>query len=152
MGEALEMWALRNGVEAWTENGRLVATFTSPDEAAEVVEEHNIEVEIERDEPTPEDKRTAEQRTQEIVADWRRHHPDGLRLLASMREAVARLERLASLRAPQIILASQAASIADRGVTIRAFWPEPPDDDEQIAIPSTPPNEPSAAMGGGIPE
>lgn len=120
-----ELWAVRparSGAEVWTENGRHVATFTCREVADEVVEDHNIGVEMERPEP-PEVVRSAEERQAARLAEWRVYDPSAARLLTSLAEASQRLQRLLSLKAPNCIIVGSIDTICDRAATLRALYP-----------------------------
>jgi hypothetical protein len=121
-----ELWALRptaTTVEVWTENGRHVATFMRREEAEEVVEDHNIEVEMNEPEP-PEVVKTREEQIAARVQEWRAVDPSGARLLDLIITASARLQRLLSLRAPRIIIVQGIETICQRAEALKGLYPD----------------------------
>jgi hypothetical protein len=117
------LWATASGGRVLTEDGALVATFTDEAVAAEIVDAHNFEVELDADD-TPEVRKTREQEIAARVDAWKREDPDGARPLRVLSESVARMARLLSLKAPPIILGENARRIADLGASLAALFPD----------------------------
>lgn len=54
-----ELWALGSDNQVFTENGRLVARFITTSDAQEVIDDHNLGVEMDRP-PEPEEVKSLE--------------------------------------------------------------------------------------------
>lgn len=120
-----EMWALRvtaDAAEVWTENGRLVAQFRRREDAEEVIDDHNLEVEFNEPDP-PEVQKSNEQKQAERLAHYRQADPKGTQLIALTIEGLQRLERLLSLSAPRIIVSEQIKTVRMRVDTLDGLFP-----------------------------
>lgn len=119
-----EMWALRLtecAAEVWTENGKLVAHFVSQDVAEEVIDDHNIGVEMDRPEP-PEVVRSRAQEKAARIAEWRVQDPYGADLTNLIVTAGARLSNLLSLKAPRAIIVQSIDTICERTERLRGLY------------------------------
>ena len=123
------LWVLAPPGRVLTEDGALVAIFMDDAVAAEIIDAHNFEIELDADD-TPEIRKTREQEIAARVDAWKREDPDGARPVQMLSENVARMARLLSLKAPAIILAGQAQRIADLGASLCELFPEPIYDDD----------------------
>ena len=117
------LWVLAPPGRVLTEDGALVATFMDDAVAAEIIDAHNFEIELDADD-TPEIRKTREQEIAARVDAWKREDPDGARPVRVLSEAVARMARLLSLKAPPIILGENARRIADLGAALAALFPD----------------------------
>lgn len=127
MTDDTKVWALASDGRVLSEDGGLIATFADAATAVQIVEDHNFEVQIEREDTDPEVIKSRAEKNAERIAAWKREDPDGVRPVKLLSDNLARMARLLSLRAPQIILAGQARRIAELGASLAELFPEPTD-------------------------
>lgn len=124
-----ELWVLTSGGRVMTENGRLIATFTSDKDATTCIDDHNLEIELDAPEE-PEVVRTRERANYERLLAYQKEDPQGFRLFEMIANSANRCNRLLSLRAPIFIIHQALDQIEDRVKTLRDLHPMPVYDDE----------------------
>lgn len=124
-----KLWSVASGLRVVDEDGALVAAVVDAAIASEIVEDHNMGVEIERDD-TPEIRKSRAQQNAERVAAWRAENPDGARPVRVLSENVARMARLLSLKAPPIILGECAKRTVDLANSLAALFPVTLDEED----------------------
>lgn len=118
-----ELWAVRittDAAEVWTENGRQVAQFVDAAVASEVVDNHNMEVELSEPD-APAVIRSQKELLAERIAMYRKSEPDGARLLSRIQEQAARALKLLALKAPEVIIADSAETLENSVAIFRAL-------------------------------
>jgi hypothetical protein len=119
-----EYWALNSENKVYSENGTYIGTFASKEIAGEIIDIHNLEVELNEPEP-PEVVRSREETNLARLKDYKQSDPAGFQLFELIISSTQRALSLVTLKAPTIIIAEQLKTIQDRVWTLQQLHPMP---------------------------